>query len=81
LKTSQETIEIVRDYILSCEEEESGDRYKLKVLPEVMNKVIGELIQRDDVSDLSVENQPIEEIILDILSERSAKDDQVYNAF
>jgi len=77
LKTSQDTIDSITNYISSYELVD--DNYKIKVSPELINDVIDQLFKNGNVKDLTIENQPIEEIILDILKKGESEDGQVLN--
>ncbi len=80
VKTNNETIERVREFALDIET--TKDSYKIKVPNLALNKVMVELGSSENVSDLTVENRPIEEIIMDILSERSnTQNDKVSGVF
>lgn len=68
LKTSEATIDKVRKHLLGVTIE--NDQYKLTVEAAKLNLVIGELLQCGGIQDLTVGNQPIEELILFLLSDK-----------
>ncbi|NKI20682.1 ATP-binding cassette domain-containing protein [Paenibacillus dendritiformis] len=67
VKTNEGTIKRVSDKLFDVSNK--NDMYKLTVHPDNLHDVIRELIQSGNIQDLTIEKQPIEELILTLLTE------------
>ncbi|MDI9216417.1 ABC transporter ATP-binding protein [Clostridium tertium] len=77
LKTNEEIIKKLNIEAINAVD----DEYKIKVKEEELNWVINKLINNGNIRDLTIENKPIEEIILDILNEGGNSFDKISDVF